>query len=137
MNNSAPVVTTCKMTLRRITRKSWKKSMRQLIGQPKRNCGSFIFSITTCLREPERSSPALMARSWCRRCLHIMRARAVLSCPCKRSCRRNRYRGALHPHRLVLLGGCRLGGGGFDHSRRGWEKGGRKQDDNYRMEEMK
>ena len=52
----------------------------RLFFQDKRNFESFTFSITTFLREREPSSPAPVVQSWCRSCLHIMRARAAKSC---------------------------------------------------------
>ena len=49
------------------------KNYREIIGKvneaidwaAQRNCGSFIFVITICLREQGLSNPAHMAQSWC------------------------------------------------------------------------
>ena len=58
MKNSALVVIDLQNDITKNYKEIIEKSTKQSIGLFKRNYGSFTFSITTCLREQEPSSPA-------------------------------------------------------------------------------
>lgn len=63
MKNGALVVIDLQNDITKNYREIIEKSTRQLTGQLRKICGLFTFSITTCLREQERSSQAHTVQS--------------------------------------------------------------------------